>query len=306
MKRETADAGYAYPEKYSIAPLSSLSDGTYTRESGQYKATGANGKALFVKRIPQYDWQHELQYVIKIHEFCIDHPMAQDRFPSFIGWYRQDASVYMVFERIPTTWSNTIDTDEKVQTHLLGLLEALCILHDQLDIIHGDVKPANVLVREDGTVCLTDFGCMHANTQGVGQCSTPLYRYLYGYSAQTKLVDLYAIGMIIAKYVYKMDCFTESGLMKRECEAMESDDYLVLKLLLERDDHGKGNQTAVKNVKECEDALKTLIVSRLRTKSAGRIDKMSVTSALLAYLREKWGQPETIGVCRSPWHPNNI
>lgn len=38
------------------------------------------------------------------------------------------------------------------------LLRMLCHLHRH-DVVHGDVKPANILRRRDGRLCLVDFGC---------------------------------------------------------------------------------------------------------------------------------------------------
>lgn len=39
------------------------------------------------------------------------------------------------------------------------LLEALCYLHEQppYGILHGDIKPANIMLRPDGNICLIDY-----------------------------------------------------------------------------------------------------------------------------------------------------
>lgn len=41
--------------------------------------------------------------------------------------------------------------------HLVNMTECLVYIHD-LDIIHGDVKPANYLIMQDGRIVIADFG----------------------------------------------------------------------------------------------------------------------------------------------------
>jgi serine/threonine protein kinase len=38
------------------------------------------------------------------------------------------------------------------------VLSAMRYLKNQLGIIHSDIKPQNILLKEDGTYCLADFG----------------------------------------------------------------------------------------------------------------------------------------------------
>lgn len=79
------------------------------------------------------------------------------------------------------------------------LLEVLDFVHDS-GRLHCDVKPANVLVRTDGRVCLLDFGLAHA----VGTTSRR-FTGTVGYAAPEQFeerplspaTDLYAVGCML-------------------------------------------------------------------------------------------------------------
>ncbi|KAG5470476.1 hypothetical protein LSCM1_01720 [Leishmania martiniquensis] len=60
--------------------------------------------------------------------------------------------------------------------HALGMARGLKHLHDH-NVIHGDVKPENVLTRSDGSVAISDFGCSRfslvgsdSDSSSVGTC----------------------------------------------------------------------------------------------------------------------------------------
>ena len=80
--------------------------------------------------------------------------------------------------------------------------DALAAAHAQ-GIVHRDVKPANLMVRRDGSVALTDFGIAHS-VSAVQLTATGAMLGSAGYCAPematasdvTPAVDLYALGVV--------------------------------------------------------------------------------------------------------------
>ena len=112
---------------------------------------------------------------------------------------------------------------------LLPIARALAYAHDK-KVIHRDVKPKNILIAEDGTYKLADFGIMRVSSEtgettqthvGLG-IGTPEYMAPEQVLNQgiTKQVDIYSLGitffrMVTGKLPFEGDPFV---VMKRQLE----------------------------------------------------------------------------------------
>ena len=75
-------------------------------------------------------------------------------------------------------------TDKEIFRIASELIDAVSYLHSRPHpIIHGDIKPDNVMVRPDGSVCLIDFNISGSAKDGYAQVSG----YTNGYSAPEHL-----------------------------------------------------------------------------------------------------------------------
>ncbi len=91
-------------------------------------------------------------------------------------------------------------TEFKSESYCLMLFEqilkALNDLHG-FGVTHGDLKPSNILVRQDNQIHLIDFG--YADYQGLEARGTPMYMApeLFLGEPHTPQSDLYALGVVL-------------------------------------------------------------------------------------------------------------
>ncbi len=89
-------------------------------------------------------------------------------------------------------------TEKWLRPILECLLDGLSYMHEQ-NLLHRDIKPNNILVHEDGTPVIIDFGTARAlrNTHTHTKIGTPGYTPLEQYSVNGKRgpwTDFYALG----------------------------------------------------------------------------------------------------------------
>ncbi|MEV2270359.1 serine/threonine-protein kinase [Nonomuraea africana] len=93
-------------------------------------------------------------------------------------------------------------TSEETMRLVAEVADALAAAHEH-GIVHRDVKPANLMIRPDGSVTLTDFGIAHSASGGQ-LTATGTVLCSAGYCAPeqasagtiTPAVDIYALGVV--------------------------------------------------------------------------------------------------------------
>ena len=128
------------------------------------------------------------------------------------------ADVYLVMEKMDSDLQKIIASkqelsDEHYQFILYQILRALYFLHSA-NIIHRDFKPSNVLINEDCTVKLCDFGM----SRGIKEENILLTEYVVTryYRAPevmlsshhyTKKIDVWSVGCAFAELISKKFLF---------------------------------------------------------------------------------------------------
>ncbi|MCA9739078.1 MAG: serine/threonine protein kinase [Gemmatimonadetes bacterium] len=128
------------------------------------------------------------------------------------GGSTEDGRPYLVMERVHgepiTRWADRHGLDVPARLALFGqVAEALQFAHTHL-VVHRDLKPGNVLVTEDGTVKLLDFGiakllespeAASLQTQAGARWMTPAYaspEQIRG-DPVTTATDVHAAGILL-------------------------------------------------------------------------------------------------------------
>lgn len=128
--------------------------------------------------------------------------------PRFIGEYESDAMLCVVREYVKgVTLSELVEegplTEQEALPLLLQLCDILSYLHSQSPpVIHRDLKPQNIVLTDNGTVKLIDFGISRIYDAGAKK-DTVFYGTQdfappeqYGFSQTDSRSDLYALGMV--------------------------------------------------------------------------------------------------------------
>lgn len=137
----------------------------------------------------------------------IDHPGV----PRVYAWGGQDTQLYFVAEYVEGRDLKTRMESrrnwppEEAATLVAAVADALAQAH-QLNIVHRDVKPQNIVIADDGTVKLLDFGVARARGAGMQTLTktgmilgTPEYMSPEQYEGKKvePASDIYALGVIL-------------------------------------------------------------------------------------------------------------
>ena len=169
-----------------------------------------SGRHCVVKEIPLSsisDWNDLGGYEQTARSLQeITHP----NLPGVIGCLtdEQNAAYLMVFDYIDGKSLFELIAEEapiqpdRVESIIIQILDALEYLHNmEPPVVHGDINPKNIIVRDDGTAALVDFGNGKANTvrqkpeddESLDESGyTPLEQR---YGAAKPESDLFSLGM---------------------------------------------------------------------------------------------------------------
>lgn len=103
----------------------------------------------------------------------------------------------------------------------MELAEGLLYLHEgRPGILFRDVKPENIILREDGRVKLLDFGCScELDTDGGTRAGTPGFaapEQLEGEGKQSCLCDVYGLGRTLQDLLWAGDRHEKAGRTWKE------------------------------------------------------------------------------------------
>ena len=120
---------------------------------------------------------------------------------------------YLIFEFVPNKFYNLIHNieEDKVFFYLKQLLNSLILLQ-QNNIIHNDIKPANILLSDNNRLKICDFGMSiilnHTDFTSGSVCGSPLYMDLNKFNGiHSYKSDFWSLKLIYYEMVYHKHIF---------------------------------------------------------------------------------------------------
>ena len=159
-------------------------------KSTQDKADYEWGLARFLNEaqtLARFDHRH----IIKIHRFFRAHGTGY-----IVMEYAEGETLSAVLQRKGTL------TEAELKQLLFPILDGLEAVHEA-DFLHRDIKPGNIVIRDDGSPVLIDFGsarqAVAGKSRSVTAIVTPGYAPIEQYSAkghQGPWTDIYGLGAV--------------------------------------------------------------------------------------------------------------
>ncbi len=108
---------------------------------------------------------------------------------------------YIEGESLFKKYATSQPESDELKMILLSICDSMEILHS-LNIVHRDIKPNNIMVRRDGSICMVDLSIAKIITENSARDTTTLGTVGYaapeqfGVSQSMPTVDIYAFGVL--------------------------------------------------------------------------------------------------------------
>lgn len=185
------------------------------------KATGRN---IIVKRV-QIDDEDDFKEML--NEFFFGYTLKHPNLVRSLALIRVQDKALMVMEDGGVALKQFIESASIEERQLppefcfrvlKQLLCALCFLHS-MRVLHHDIKPANILVAEDGTVKLCDFGLALRLDGDVIESSAGTFGYHAPEVLDSRVVgfasDVWGAGLVLSELMLHFNPFTNSASGER-------------------------------------------------------------------------------------------
>uniref|UniRef100_A0A0R3RTN3 Protein kinase domain-containing protein n=1 Tax=Elaeophora elaphi TaxID=1147741 RepID=A0A0R3RTN3_9BILA len=183
-------------------------------------------------RLTKHSQLEKMRKEIAIHE-SLNHPSVV----KFLSCFEDNINVYMVLElchngtllcRIQNAPGGRL-RDHCARMYLLQIVDAVTYLHEQIGILHRDLKPGNVLLSNNDQVKLADFGLALKLSDlpysSLNVCGTPNYLspQVLRREGHSKESEAWSIGcilycMLIGKPPFEADTLEKTYVKIASCD----------------------------------------------------------------------------------------
>ncbi|KAL3993617.1 Protein kinase domain family protein [Acanthocheilonema viteae] len=217
------------------APTLYLGKGGFARCYAAKDSSSAMEVAL--KIIPKSRLTKHSQLEKMRKEIAIHKSLNHSNVVKFLNCFEDDINVYMVLElchngtllcRIQNAPGGRL-RDHNAQMYLLQIVDAVTYLHEQVGILHRDLKPGNVLLSNNDQVKLADFGLALKLSDlpysSLNVCGTPNYLspQVLKREGHSKESEAWSIGcilycMLIGKPPFEADTLEKTYIKIASCD----------------------------------------------------------------------------------------
>lgn len=194
--------------------------------------TGRAPDKVAVKTIPKMNLNLKCPWSERFRAVIVNEVVAMSRlkdhrwFPKLHSVHVDDYFVYLTMDFMPNgTLSHVVHyvksnpfclSAELFKKFLYELLSGLAVLNAN-NIVHGDLKPANILINQEGNLIIADFGGsrLDDDEEPDGKLwGAPRFRPLEVYETKKRehSSDLWALGLIMMMLVDGEHVFTGSSI----------------------------------------------------------------------------------------------